>query len=1250
MNEAIERLPRRRQAGGRIRIRFWNIAGTIGDVCRRSAGEGWDTGVLEGVEVLVLTETGFDRPSQGAQVAEWCKHGGWERVACSMRPYDHKHGGVAVFVKRGGRGQGGARTRRIQAGLVREQPELGQVWVRVRLGGGPWLYVGAVYLPPKASTYYNREEGRELSADKHWWALREGVMEMKGRGQVVLVGDFNCRMGDEQGNGQCAPDMVGERHSRDRTWDNATGGKLSGLCEECGLVVLNGRMPGDSWGELTFHSRTGRGQSVVDYAVATPGVVWEPDGEIRSGSSLEVWPQSKRVVGYAGGVYDHQPVTLTVMVGASGGGEPRGDAGREGAARRQRQVVSKLRWQDSCREKFVQALKSEGEARDLLTGIRPGVGGEGAARAIEQAVYKAAAQADASGTAQGAARLVMRAREGGRKAGDRPRNPWYNQECEAARRACVAVVREHGGASEQAVAARKAYKSTTRRAKRQWVEDDLEGKRAQLVRDPRRFWTAYKGQGGAAQVKVEEWTPYFGELLQVQLQEGEVDEELRARLVGRASAGEQAFVAAGVLSRDITEQDVAKAMGALARGKSAGLDGIPAEFLKEAWAGEGAEWEHALLGPTTRALNEVFRCGYPDSWRVGVVCPVPKKVGATEKDDHRGIVVGTALSKLYSQVLLNRLDEWAEKYGVRAKGQFGFRKGKGTEDATLVLQHVAEVYREESKPVYTAFVDFRKAYDSVDRGILWECLEQLGIRGRMLAAVKDMYKVVKLRVRAGGELGEEFKSDRGVKQGDPLSPLLFGLMLERIERVFEEELGGEGVRVGGARVSIMLYADDLVIMGETPDLVQRALDLLHRCCKCLHMEVNVGKTVGMVLNPRFHKGPGVTWRYNGQTVAMVGSFKYLGTVIEAGGGVNRAWVKAEAAARRAKYGMLRRVGTVGMDAADLKLYLFQALVKPVLDFGSAIWGPKAAQARGAGEGVEALQLKLLRMCVGVKATTANAVLYREMGVCPVWVGWVRRAAGFWNRVVARDATDLVRLAVMDSCSMAARGVRGCWAAEFSDSVQRIAGGLGSDWRVDLEGLAALPQGLVRGGAAEWWRLGLNAGARLVVETELAPVREVPAQRSEGFKLLTHHRWFGSDWGAGVVKRTRFWQVLRDQRAVRVVAQLRMGAHRLAIETGRWVKPRKVPRAERVCRVCNAGVVEDEVHFLFECPGLAAARERYPDLFGQGWVGGPVSDASMHARMNPDFSDEAEAWAFWPKFHAFVAECWAMRDAVVEPLG
>jgi hypothetical protein len=129
------------------------------------------------------------------------------------------------------------------------------------------------------------------------------------------------------------------------------------------------------------------------------------------------------------------------------------------------------------------------------------------------------------------------------------------------------------------------------------------------------------------------------------------------------------------------------------------MDGIPMEFFKRA---SGENKHHLLIGHITHIFNRVLRGGYPKAWSVSTIVPVPKPKGDSDNmDDHRGIAVGVSLSKLYSLVLLRRMDEWAEKNGFRARGQAGFRYGKGTSDNAFVLNHIIEKYKKGKRKLYT---------------------------------------------------------------------------------------------------------------------------------------------------------------------------------------------------------------------------------------------------------------------------------------------------------------------------------------------------------------------------------------------------------------------------------------------------------------------------------------------------------------------------------------------------------------------
>ena len=84
------------------------------------------------------------------------------------------------------------------------------------------------------------------------------------------------------------------------------------------------------------------------------------------------------------------------------------------------------------------------------------------------------------------------------------------------------------------------------------------------------------------------------------------------------------------------------------------------------------------------------------------------------------------------------------------------------------------------RKLYVAFTDFRKAFDSVVRTRLWNILRKRGVKGKMYQGIVCMYKVVKAKVRSGGDLTDSFMCPRGLKQGDICSPVLFSLFIDEL--------------------------------------------------------------------------------------------------------------------------------------------------------------------------------------------------------------------------------------------------------------------------------------------------------------------------------------------------------------------------------------------------------------------------------------------------------------------------------------
>ncbi|MCO5609094.1 hypothetical protein L7F22_063316 [Adiantum nelumboides] len=191
-------------------------------------------------------------------------------------------------------------------------------------------------------------------------------------------------------------------------------------------------------------------------------------------------------------------------------------------------------------------------------------------------------------------------------------------------------------------------------------------------------------------------------------------------------------------------------------------------------------------------------------------------------------MIGHTLAKLYGAVLEVELGSYAEHEGLRALGQAGFRRAFSTRDHIFTLRCLIDHTKARKRRLHCYFVDFRKAFDTVPRNKLFQRLLTLGVPSEMLWGILSLYERVSARVRCPGGTSSSLASTIGVNQGCPLSPNLFGLYIDELsEHILQD---GGGVDLAGTPVHIMLYADDIVLVSESQEGLQRHLQILDHFC------------------------------------------------------------------------------------------------------------------------------------------------------------------------------------------------------------------------------------------------------------------------------------------------------------------------------------------------------------------------------------------------------------------------------------
>ncbi len=321
------------------------------------------------------------------------------------------------------------------------------------------------------------------------------------------------------------------------------------------------------------------------------------------------------------------------------------------------------------------------------------------------------------------------------------------------------------------------------------------------------------------------------------------------------------------LDKPITYDEVKSVILSLKRNKSGGIDCLLNEYFIESY--------DIINGHLVELFNAVLNSGhFPEQWSEGIIVPLHKKNDPSDVNNYRGITLVSCLAKIFTGVLNARLNIWIESNNVLSDSQFGFRSGRSTVDAIFVLNAIVKKKKNDKGRLYCAFVDLKKAFDSIYLNGLWFKLFKIGVNGKMLNIVRGMYDKVKSCIKGCKSYSDFFECAVGLKQGEVLSPVLFALFVEDLELFLQNE-PDSGFSFDDITFILMLFADDMVIFGKTPQDLQHSLDMLKVYCDKWGLTVNTSKTKVMVFRKRGVIRLNEKGTYADENLESVNDFNYL---------------------------------------------------------------------------------------------------------------------------------------------------------------------------------------------------------------------------------------------------------------------------------------------------------------------------------------------------------------------------------------
>ena len=535
---------------------------------------------------------------------------------------------------------------------------------------------------------------------------------------------------------------------------------------------------------------------------------------------------------------------------------------------------------------------------------------------------------------------------------------------------------------------------------------------------------------------------------------------------------------------------------------------------------------------------------FPQCWAEGIRSAIYKSGKADLPENYRGITILPIIEKVFEIAVYKRLNFVNEAFCKVDEHNGGFLNGRRTADNMFIINGLAERQLLLGKNLNLCFIDFSKAFDLVNRNILFYKLVRTGWHRKVIDTLRSLYQKTSFRVSQNGRVSASICNAMGVNQGGVASGLLFRKYMADLDVFLNTEFG---VCIGEMIIAHILWADDLILMSDSSEGLQHQINGLFRFCSQNLLLVNTVKTKCMVIG---HNKP-LELYLNGEKIEQVMQYKYLGNIIKSINNSNADIFSSTYSylcdqGRKAIFGMMHKIRDIAPLPPKVMFKLFDSVIKPILVYGSDVWGHRNA-------GLESIDKVMLRYCgriLNVKATISNIIVHGECGMLPPSVQCTISVLSFFNRLHHMPANTIVKKVYEELTRLHSIGFT-AWVTRVRELVTK--------YHMDIEKMPS----------------NFRPECKNVVTDQFKNEWATKLQNANMYPILRTYSKIKSSFGIAP-----YLDTVKNHKYRIAMAQLRTSSHTLAIERGRYARP-KLHINDRTCNIC--GTVEDEIHLLIHCP-------------------------------------------------------------------